>query len=135
MYNGPLEITKSRYLWFRRKLNFYKTLFQVCLFVSNYETFLTSCYIAQSAWTVKYTDCISAEELKKKQKNECPGYDTKQSDGEAPVMLELWEMQSTSSLPLLPGSLWPRVVVPDKALIYGWNRTNLRTYAQLKYLK
>ena len=23
--------------------------------------------------------------------NECPGYDTKQSDGEVPVMLELWE--------------------------------------------
>ena len=24
--------------------------------------------------------------------NECPGYDTKQSDGETPVMLELWAM-------------------------------------------
>ena len=31
--------------------------------------------------------------------NECPGNDTKQSDGEVPVMLELWGMQSTSSLP------------------------------------
>ena len=34
--------------------------------------------------------------------NKCPVYDTKQSDGEAPVMLELWEIRSTSSLLLLP---------------------------------
>ena len=47
--------------------------------------------------------------------NECPGYDTKQSDGEVPVMLELWGMQSTSLLPSLPGPLWPGVVAPDRA--------------------
>ena len=35
----------------------------------------------------------------------CPGYDTKQSDGEVSVMLELWGMWSTSSLPLLSGLL------------------------------
>ena len=35
--------------------------------------------------------------------NECPGYDTKQSDGEALVMLEFGEMRSTSSVPSLPG--------------------------------
>ena len=35
---------------------------------------------------------------------ECPGYDIKQSDGEAPA-LEIWGMCSTSSLPLLPGPL------------------------------
>ena len=29
--------------------------------------------------------------------NECPRYDTKQSDGEVPAMLELWGMQSTPS--------------------------------------
>ena len=38
--------------------------------------------------------------------NKCLGYDIKVSGGEAPVMLELWEMQSTPSLPLLPGLLW-----------------------------
>ena len=27
--------------------------------------------------------------------NECPGYGTKQSDGEVPVMLKLWGIQST----------------------------------------
>ena len=31
--------------------------------------------------------------------NECPVYDTKQSDREVPVMLELWGMRNTSSLP------------------------------------
>ena len=29
------------------------------------------------------------------QKNECPAYDTKQTDGEAPVTLEIWRMQSS----------------------------------------
>ena len=53
--------------------------------------------------------------------NECPGYDTKQSDGEVPAILELWGMRSTPSLPSLPGPLWSRVVAPD---IYGLNWTN-----------
>ena len=56
--------------------------------------------------------------------NKCPAYDTKQSDGEVPAMLELWGMQSTPSLPSLPGPLWPGVVAPDKGPIYGSNRTN-----------
>ena len=43
--------------------------------------------------------------------NECPGYDIKQSDGGAPVMLELWGMLSAPS-----GSLWPRGVAPDRVL-------------------
>ena len=36
--------------------------------------------------------------------NECPGYDTKQSDGKVAVMLELWGILSTLSLALLLGS-------------------------------
>ena len=55
--------------------------------------------------------------------NECPGYDTKQSDGKVPVMLEFWGIWSTPSLPVLPGTLWPRVVAIDKGPIYGLNRT------------
>ena len=51
--------------------------------------------------------------------NECPVYDTKQYDGKVPVMLGLWGMQSTSSLPSLPGPLLPGVVAPDKALSMG----------------
>ena len=49
------------------------------------------------AGAAEYTDCISAEGWDSS--NECPDYDTKQSDGEASVMLELWGMLST---PLLP---------------------------------
>ena len=49
-------------------------------------------------------------------------YDTKQSDSEAPVMLEFWGMQNTASLPSLPGPLWPGVVVHGKGPIYGLNR-------------
>ena len=45
--------------------------------------------------------------------NECPGYDTKQSDSEVPLMLELWGMQSTHLLPSLPGPLWLEAVAPD----------------------
>ena len=43
-------------------------------------------------------------------------YDTKQSDCEVPVMLELWGMWSTHSLLSLPGPLWTWVVAPDKPL-------------------
>ena len=35
----------------------------------------------------EYTDCASADV--KKTLNKCPGYDTEQSDGEVPVILEL----------------------------------------------
>ena len=41
-------------------------------------------------------------------------------------MLKLWGMQSTPSLPSLPGPLWPGVVAPDKGPIYELNRTKLR---------
>ena len=34
-------------------------------------------------------------------------------------MLELWGMQSTPSLPLLPGPLWSGMVAPDRALSMG----------------
>ena len=34
-------------------------------------------------------------------------------------MLEFWRMQSTPSLPLLPGTLWPGVVAADKVLSMG----------------
>ena len=51
---------------------------------------------------------------------ECPGYDTKQSDGEVQAVLELWGMRCTPSLPSLPGPLWPGVVAPDRALSMGW---------------
>ena len=75
--------------------------------------------IAQSAEAVEYTDCFSAEGYDPPPPNGCPGYDTKQSDGEVPVMLELSGMRSTPSLPLLPGPLWPGMVAPDRVLSMG----------------
>ena len=47
--------------------------------------------------------------------NECSGYDTKQSDDQAPA-LYLWGMWSTLSLALLPEPLWPEEVAPDRVL-------------------
>ena len=56
---------------------------------------------------------------KKLDPNECPGYDTKQSDGKVPAVLELWGIRSTPSLPSLQGPLWPGVIAPDRALSIG----------------
>ena len=56
--------------------------------------------------------------------NVCHEYGTKQSDGEVPVMLELWEMRSTPSLPLLTVPLWPGVVAPDRVLYMGQIKLN-----------
>ena len=71
----------------------------------------------KSVGAVEYTNCISAEE--QDPHNECLGYDTKQSDGEVPVMLELWGMRSTPSLPSPPGPLWPGVVAPERVQSMG----------------
>ena len=51
--------------------------------------------------------------------NECPDYGTKHSDDEVPIILELWGMGSTPSLPSLPGPPMPWVVAPDRALSMG----------------
>ena len=50
---------------------------------------------------------------------DCPDYDTKQSDSEVPVILELWGMRCTPLLPSLPGPIWPVVVAPDRVLSMG----------------
>ena len=77
-------------------------------------------------------NCFSAEEYDCH--NECPVYDSKNSDGEAALTLELWEVPL---LPSLSGPVWPGVVVCDKARSMGqielnclltlnwivWNRT------------
>ena len=54
--------------------------------------------------------------LQRVRPNRCHRYDSKQSDDEVLVMLELWGMQSTPSLLSLPGPLWPWVVAPDRVL-------------------
>ena len=39
-------------------------------------------------------------------------------------MVELWGVQSTPSLPSLPGPLWHGVVVPDRVLSMGQIKLN-----------
>ena len=75
-------------------------------------------YFAQSARAVEYADYTSEEGVRPPL-NGWPRYDTKQSDGEVPLRLELWGMQSTPSLPLIPGPPWPGMVAPDRALSMG----------------
>ena len=89
------------------------SLISVCPYWSTLEVSL-----AQSSGAVQYTDCIPAEG-RRFCTNNCPGYDTKQSDGKDTVKLELWGMRCIPSLPLLPGPLWPGVVAPDRVLSMG----------------
>ncbi len=74
-------------------------------------------FLAQSAGTVELP--TAPLQRGKKKLTSALRYDTKQSDGEVPAILELWGMRSTPSLPSLPGSLWPGVVAPDRALSMG----------------
>ena len=83
---------------------------------------------AQSAGAVEYTDCFSAEEWDIPK--ECPAYDTKQSDGEVPVMQELWRMRNTHSLQSLSGPLCSGVIAPDRVLSMG--QTELNSILMLK---
>ena len=54
---------------------------------------------------IEYADCISAKGVRPPHPaNDCPGYDTNPSDGEA-LVLEFLRMWSTPSFLLLPGSL------------------------------
>ena len=73
--------------------------------------------IAQSAETAEFTDCISAEG--QNSPNQGPEYDTKRSDDEVPVILELRWMRISPLLPSLRGPFWPGVVAPDSVLSMG----------------
>ena len=69
------------------------------------------------AGAVEYTDCDSAKGKLPPSTNMYPGYDAKQSDGNAPVMLEL--LGNAEYLSSFPCPLWPRVVAPDRVLSIG----------------
>ena len=53
--------------------------------------------MTQLVGATEYTYCMSTEG--QYSPNECPVYDTKQSDGEVSVLQELTGIRSTSSLP------------------------------------
>ena len=65
------------------------------------------------------TPTAPLQKVKAPTPNKCPGYDTKQSDGEVPVMLELWRIWSIPSLLSLPDPLLPGVLTPDRVLSMG----------------
>ena len=62
--------------------------------------------MAQSAGAVEYTNCFSTEE--QHSPNECPGYQTKQSDGEVPLMVELWGLRDIPFIIIFPESTMAR---------------------------
>ena len=86
-------------------------------------------------------------------RHKIPGYGTKISDGEVPVMLDLLGMTCSSLMPSLPGPIWSGVIAPVRDLsiwanitkLYNmqnsiaWKRTVLtfkqRAYVRLNLLK
>ena len=74
--------------------------------------------MAQLAGSVEYTYCRGL-----RLSQWVSWYDTKQSDGEAPVMLELCGMQNTPLLQSLPDPLWPGPIYGVLILKWiVWNR-------------
>ena len=67
----------------------------------------TASYSLLPSWLALENSPTAPLQRDKTLPNECPGYDTKQSDGEVPVITGLWGMLSTPSLPLLPDHLCP----------------------------
>ena len=80
--------------------------------IIQYNTYLACCYLHNvSVGLIPLNDITFS--------NEWPDYDTKQSDGEVPVMLGLWGMQNTASLLLLSGPFWLGIEAPDRVLSQG----------------
>ena len=79
-----------------------------CLDVDGISLWILVFSWGQLARIVEYTD--APLQGSKTPPNKCPGYDTKQSDGEASIMLELLGMQST---PFIAIALWPGMVAPN----------------------
>ena len=71
--------------WRNPKMNQYWVRVDVSLLAMKKGVVITQISMAQLARAVEYIDCISAEE--KDSPNERTGYDTKQSDGKASLML------------------------------------------------
>ena len=87
-----------------------------------------------SAGAIEYIDFISAEG-KTPPREESPENSIKSSDGEAPVMPELWGMQKNLLLPLLPGSLETGLVVPERVSSMGQieQTMNVNKWLMLNY--
>ena len=78
----------------RRKPYIYECVW-VCMYVCLYKSIYLSIYLSIKAWAVECIDCIFAEGCLP---NKCPTCDIKQSDGKAPLMLELWRIRCSPLL-------------------------------------
>ena len=77
----------------------------------------------------KYLDHCFHKSLKRgKSLPSLPGYVTKQSYSEVPVMLELCGMWGSPSLPSVPGPLEAGVVAPDRDLSMGQIELNCEDF-------
>ena len=83
-----------------------------------YKIYRRMCHVYREVWDCRILRLLLRRGINPPP-NECTGYDTKQSDGEASVLLELWGMQSTLSLQSLLVLLWPGVIAPDRGLSMG----------------
>ena len=118
-YQNYRIVIKTNYIFI------FTLLIYICIYIHIYVYMYVNIYIyiyCPVGWGCRIHRLLLCRGVRPSP-NERPGYDTKQSDGEVPAMLELWGMRSTPSLPSLPGPLWPGVVAPDKGPIYGLNRT------------
>ena len=122
-----LKTAGSKYRLFHGKLVFHTLFLGKCNF--NLDAYHTKCnlnYIPKAisssvgwAWRIhRPHPCIEVI-----RPQEGHGYNFKTYDGKAPIILMLWEMLSTYSMPSLPDTLWLGVVKSDGGRIYGSNRT------------
>ena len=61
---------------------------------------------------------LYSKKKKKKKKKKWSGFDNKNASGEVSI-LDLLREWNTLSLPLLPGSLWPRMIIAIRVLSMG----------------
>ena len=69
--------------------------------------------LAHLAGASENTDCFSAKGYPA---NECPVYDSKYSDGEVAVILDLSGVQTTPLLLSFPSFLWPGMIASNSIL-------------------
>ena len=122
---GAVKFSKRLPEHWLNKKNGTLTIYTVIYILSNaVETFILNIYIDKLVTLGRLLPGHSVHSAASLQRddiptNQWPRYDIQQSDGEAPLILVLWGMRSTSSLHSIPGLLWPEMVAPDRALSMG----------------
>ena len=107
------------------KIHYYFPIYRILTFLFSFlieiyfpiRHFYTSSHSPVGWGWLQNTPSASLQKGKDPPPSECPGYATKQSDNEPPV-LELWRIWSILSLPLLPDPLWFGVVAPDRVPLW-----------------